>query len=120
MKNLYFIYTYYLGVEKYNIFYDVDKEKPTLLTCPDRIEVETEKASERITWTEPTYSDNCGDNATCPLKISPSHYPNTNFQVNSETTVFYTATDPSNQVNEECNFVVKIKKKEREFFIFIS
>ena len=94
----------------------LDKEIPKLLNCPSNIEKETDKDQVMVTWDEPQYTDNCGNYSKCPLKIIPSNYPGSNFHVNSETLVYYTASDPSNNRNVECTFTIKIKKKQGKTF----
>ncbi|XP_065058048.1 sushi, von Willebrand factor type A, EGF and pentraxin domain-containing protein 1-like [Rhopilema esculentum] len=88
----------------------LDKQKPKLLKCPDEnIIKKTSKTQERVIWTEPTYSDNCGNSSECQIDIYTPTPPNSIFQQGSTTPVSYKATDPSGNSNEKCIFNVIIK-----------
>ena len=73
----------------------VDSEDPDILSCPDNIEI-TEAGP--VTWTEPTFSDNCG------FSVSSSHTSGAEF-ADGCTTVTYTATDECSNVST-CEFQV--------------
>ena len=94
-----------------------DKQKPKLLKCPDEnIIKKTSKTEERVIWTEPIYSDNCGNSSECQIDIYTPTPPNSVFQQGSTTPVSYKATDPSGNSNEECIFNVIIKGTFKKFF----
>ena len=91
--------------------FNTDKEAPKKLSCPDDIEVKTSAAKTRVSWTVPTYSDNCGNYSECAIKISSNIQPNEEFNSNTKTEIIYTATDPSGNENKDCIFLVTMKSK---------
>ena len=66
-----------------------------------------------VGWTEPVFEDNCGDSSTCLLSIT-HYYGGKNpvkVYVGVNTTITYTAVDPSLNKNENCSFVIRVKGK---------
>ena len=82
-----------------------------MLTCPGGIIRETDKPNMQVFWKEPTYTDNCGVYPDCKIDKSSTIDSGTLFVVDIPYTVKYTARDPSSNVNVECSFQVRIKKK---------
>jgi gliding motility-associated-like protein len=73
-----------------------DDEAPVPVNCPSNIN----SCSELISWTPPTFNDNCTNNLT----ITSNYSPGSMFPVGS-TTVIYTATDSAGNTGT-CSFVV--------------
>eukprot|EP00111_Clytia_hemisphaerica_P015651 TCONS_00046199-protein len=90
-----------------------DKQKPKKLDCPDNIVNETSNADMQIFWKVPTYEDNCGKYPNCSIDVIPMEGPisGSKFAKKTETTIRYTARDPSGNLNEECTFTVKVNEK---------
>ncbi|XP_072048991.1 uncharacterized protein [Amphiura filiformis] len=86
---------------------DVDKESPVILDIPDNILKNTDVglSSATVSWTEPTASDNSES-----VTITSSHTPGSSFFI-GDTTVTYTAVDPSSNT-VTASFIVTIQDKE--------
>ena len=83
-----------------------------MLFCPSDITMKSSESSVKVTWDEPRYSDNCGNYSECKIDIYTATPSGSNFAKDTPTRVSYTATDPSNNVNEECIFNVLVKGKQ--------
>ncbi|MBV5345075.1 MAG: HYR domain-containing protein, partial [Rhodoferax sp.] len=87
-----------------------DQTPPTFVNCPANITMNanTGGCGKSVTWTPPTFSDNC----TIPLTpvstyVFSTHTPGTFFYFGA-TTVTYTANDGSGNINNSCTFSVTI------------
>ena len=88
-----------------------DREKPVVANCPPSIaqNVDAGLGTAVVNWTEPTATDNCTPVGT--IVWTKSHTPGTAFPVGT-TTVTYTATDESGNINDTCSFDVVITDNE--------
>ena len=97
-----------------------DIEDPTLSGCPSNVTINLDPVDcdTTVTWTEPMALDNCS------AILTKSHNPGDVFQIGT-TTVTYTATDSSGNI-EECSFDVVVNDVEDPVYtncpgnIFIS
>ncbi len=83
-----------------------DNETPIISNCPSNISVSNDNANcgAVVTWTPPTYTDNCG------ATMTSTHNPGDFFPVGT-TTVTYTVTDGNNNVSS-CVFDVTVNDAE--------
>ncbi|XP_031554183.1 sushi, von Willebrand factor type A, EGF and pentraxin domain-containing protein 1-like [Actinia tenebrosa] len=80
-----------------------DTERPTAVTCPDDIKVETNQNLIRVNWKYPTFVDNYDKP---PLRISSNKNPGVLFPWGKHK-VIYTAFDRANN-NGSCEFFVEV------------
>ncbi|XP_019410274.1 PREDICTED: sushi, von Willebrand factor type A, EGF and pentraxin domain-containing protein 1, partial [Crocodylus porosus] len=81
----------------------IDVEAPTLDRCRSPPPIQVSANEYRATWEEPQFSDNSG----AALTVTKSHSPGDLFP-KGETTVHYTATDPSGN-NRTCEIHIVIR-----------
>ena len=88
------------------IFYSnlSDKERPTITGCPGAQSANTApgSATANVPWTEPTATDNSGNQT-----LTQTHQPGSPFPIGI-TTVTYTSTDPIGNT-ATCSFDVTVK-----------
>ena len=80
-----------------------DKERPTITGCPgDQLgTTDPGAATGNVSWTEPTATDNSGNQT-----LTPSHNPGSAFPIGT-TTVTYISTDPTGNT-ATCSFNVTV------------
>uniref|UniRef100_A0AAY4CTR2 Sushi, von Willebrand factor type A, EGF and pentraxin domain-containing protein 1 n=1 Tax=Denticeps clupeoides TaxID=299321 RepID=A0AAY4CTR2_9TELE len=81
----------------------MDMEPPLIDRCRSPPLVQAVDTETVVFWEEPQFSDNSG----APLNISSSHIPGSLFP-DGETSVFYTATDPSGN-NRTCELIITVQ-----------
>lgn len=91
-----------------------DRTAPIASSCPPNITQSHEVGTcgAVVSWTVPTYSDNC-TNAN-DIVITTSHIPGTTFPVGI-TTVIYTATDGAGNI-DTCQFDINVTDTEAPLF----
>ena len=74
------------------LIYDLDAEGPRFSNIPSNINHNTDAGVNfgTVSWTSPTATDNSGTVAS----LTSSHNSGDMFNINTTTTVTYTATDP--------------------------
>ena len=84
-------------------FLQIDNENPVITGCPSDINATTDagNATARVSWSEPSATDNSGSQTLTPDFSSGSAFPIGN------TTVTYTSTDASGNT-DNCTFVVTV------------
>ncbi|XP_071950679.1 sushi, von Willebrand factor type A, EGF and pentraxin domain-containing protein 1-like [Antedon mediterranea] len=87
-----------------------DKEKPSVLGCPEKKSVESQDRETAVTWDEPEFSDNSGTD----LIITQTHHSG-DAMVWGSHVVTYTARDPSGQ-EADCIFTIEIGPTKCENF----
>jgi len=94
-----------------------DALPPQMEGCPDDITVENDEGQcgAMVTWTPPTYSDNCTPDEE--IVIESNYDPNTFFSPavcagGEGTLVTYTSVDESGNQAEECSFTVTVLDTE--------
>ena len=85
----------------------VDTEPPTFSQCPGDIAREEKNIYARVNWAEPVFSDNSGQVVSAVSNIQNG----ASLSVPGVYYVVYTASDGSNNKNENCTFKITLKSK---------
>lgn len=86
-----------------------DKERPSVVKCPDDIKIRTNKQQERVAWDYPTFKDNYDKEPQNPLRITSNANPGTSMTWGVHKVV-YTAYDRA-QNNASCEFFIDVGRK---------
>ena len=89
------------------MYFIVDTEPPTFSQCPGDIVREEKNIYAKVSWAEPVFSDNSGQ----VVSVVPNRQNGDSFSVPGVYYVVYTATDGSNNKNENCTFKITLKSK---------
>ncbi|XP_077558215.1 sushi, von Willebrand factor type A, EGF and pentraxin domain-containing protein 1-like isoform X2 [Haemaphysalis longicornis] len=82
-----------------------DIEKPAIAYCPEDIVITTHRSSEIVTWKEPIFVDNSGED----VKVTCDRSPGSSFSWGAPSTVTYQARDAANNEANNCSFQVIVK-----------
>nr|XP_006816609.1 PREDICTED: sushi, von Willebrand factor type A, EGF and pentraxin domain-containing protein 1-like [Saccoglossus kowalevskii] len=86
----------------------IDEESPSVLTCPGDIEIQSASRSSNVTWIEPTFQDNSGEDVT----VYMNRQPGSTFYWGSSS-VTYEAVDWTGNT-ALCKFEVNLKQHNCE------